>query len=60
MEFYERLTKLMNEKTVLTELIEEFQVLNEQLTAPYKNNDNIYFISTLHVRQSVGIETAIK
>ena len=30
----------MNEKTVLTELIEEFQALNEQLKAPYKNNDN--------------------
>lgn len=50
----------MAAKIVLTELIEELQVLNEQLMAPYKNNDNIYFIPTLHVGQSVGIETAIK
>ena len=50
----------MGAKIVLTELIEELQVLNEQLIALYKNNDNIYFIPTLHVGKSVSIETAIK
>ena len=38
----------MDAKTVLTEPIEELQALNEQLIAPYKNNDNIDFITTLH------------
>lgn len=50
----------MDAKTVLTELIEELHELNEQLIAPYKNNDNIDFIPTLHAGQSIGIETAIK
>lgn len=50
----------MNAKTVLTELIEELQALNEQMMAPYKNNDNVDFIPTLYAGQSIGIETAIK
>lgn len=47
----------MDAKTVLTELIEELQALNEQMIAPYKNSDNI---DTLYAGQSIGVETAIK
>ena len=50
----------MDAKTVLTELIEELQALNEHLMAPYRNNDNIDFIPTLYAGESIGIETAIK
>ena len=38
----------MDAKTVLTELIEELHALNEQMMAPYKNNDNVDFIKGKH------------
>ena len=44
----------MDAKTVLTEPIEELQALNEQLIAPYKNNDNIDFIPTLYAGVNQG------
>lgn len=50
----------MDAEVVLTELIEELQALNEQLIAPYKNNDGTDFIPTLYAGESIGIETAIK
>lgn len=50
----------MDAKTILTELISELEALNEQLIAPYKNNDNTDFIPTLYAGESIGIETAIK
>ena len=50
----------MDTKEVLTELIVELEALNEQLIAPYKNNDGVEFIPTLYAGQSIGIETAIK
>lgn len=46
----------MDAKTVLTEPIEELQALNEQLIAPYKNNDNIDFITTLHVANLLALK----
>ena len=50
----------MDTKEVLTELVVELEALNEQLVAPYKNNDGVEFIPTLYAGQSIGIETAIK
>lgn len=50
----------MDTKEVLTELVVELEALNEQLIAPYKNNDGVEFIPTLYAGQSIGIETAIK
>lgn len=46
----------MDAKTVLTEPIEELQALNEQLIAPYKNNDNIDFIITLHAANLLALK----
>ena len=46
----------MDAKTVLTESIEELQALNEQLIAPYKNNDNIDFITTLHAANLLALK----
>lgn len=46
----------MDAKTVLTEPIEELQALNEQLIAPYKNNDNIDFITTLHTANLLALK----
>lgn len=46
----------MDAKTVLTEPIEELQALNEQLIAPYKNNDNIDFITTLHAANLLALK----
>ena len=50
----------MDAKTILNELIVELEALNEQLIAPYKNNDTIDFIPTLYAGESIGVETAIK
>mgnify|MGYP007111751866 FL=1 len=50
----------MDAKTVLNELIDELEALREQIIEPYKNNDNIDFIPTLYVGESIGVETAIK
>ena len=50
----------MDIEVVLNELVEELTALNEQLIAPYKNNDGADFILTLYAGESIGIETAIK
>ena len=46
----------MDAKTVLTEPIEELEALNEQLIAPYKNNDNIDFITTLRAANLLALK----
>ena len=46
----------MDAKTVLNELIDELEALCEQIIAPYTNNDNIDFITTLHAANLLALK----